>query len=81
MKLEHSDDDSTYSNVALADVLGPSSVSSGVVASSTTDQTFLEVGYVGGKRYIRVTLVPTGLSNGGPVAAWVVKGHPRHAPQ
>ena len=84
--LEHADDDGTgspgtYANVALADVLGPASVTAGIVASTTTDQAFLEVGYVGGRRFIRVTLIPTGLTNGGPVAAWVVKGSPRHAPQ
>ena len=84
--LEHADDDGTgspgtYAAVALADVLGPSAVTAGIVATSTTDSGFLEVGYVGGKRFIRVTLVPTGLTNGGPVAAWVVKGDARHAPQ
>jgi len=46
-----------------------------------TDNEFFEVGYVGGKRYVRPTLVRTGLTNGGPVAAWVVKGNPRHGPQ
>ncbi len=86
VKLEHADDDGTgapgaYANVALADVLGPTSVGSGVVASTTTDQNVLAVGYVGDKRFVRVTLVPTGLTNGGPVSAWVAKGHPRHAPQ
>ena len=81
MQLEHSDDDSTFTDVALADVLGPSSVSGGLVAVTTGDNAFFEVGYVGGKRYVRPTLIPTGLTNGGPVAAWVVKGHPRHAPQ
>ncbi|MFQ6018231.1 MAG: hypothetical protein ACE5KF_08535 [Kiloniellaceae bacterium] len=86
VKLEHADDDGTgapgtYANVALADVLGPTSVTGGIVASSTTDNKVLEVGYIGDKRFIRVTLVPTGLTNGGPVSALVVKGHPRHAPQ
>ena len=81
VQLQHSDDNSTFTNVALADVLGPSSVSGGIVASSTTDNTILEVGYVGGKRYIKVIVIPTGLTNGGPVAAWVTKGNPRHAPQ
>ena len=86
MLLEHADDDGTgspgtYANVALRDVLGPSAVTAGIVATSTTDNGFLEVGYVGGKRFIRATLVPTGLTNGGPVAAWVVKGNARHAPK
>ncbi len=85
VKLEHADDDGTgspgaYADVALADVLGPASVSAGVVASSTTDNRVIEVGYLGEKRFARVTLVPTGLTNGGPVAALVVKGNPRHGP-
>ncbi len=86
VKLEHADDDGTgspgaYANVAAADVLGPASVTGGIVASTTGDNAFLEVGYLGDKRFLRVTLVPTGLTNGGPVAAWVAKGRPRHAPQ
>ena len=79
--LEHSDDDSTYTNVVLADVLGPTSVTNGVVLTTTTDGQILDVGYVAEKRYIRVTLQPTGLSNGGTICAWVTKGHPRHGPQ
>ncbi len=86
MKLEHADDDGTgapgaYANVGLAEVIGPSAVTGGIVASTTTDGNFLEVGYLGGKRFLRVTLVPTALTNGGPVSAWVAKGSPRHAPQ
>ena len=81
VRLEHSDNDSTYTDVTVTDVLGPSAVSGGFVSETTTDTEIIEVGYVGGKRYIRVSLIPTGLTNGGPVAAWVVKGNPRHAPQ
>ncbi len=85
IKLEHADDDGTgaagaYANVALADVIGPTSVSSGVVASPTTDAAVARFGYVGGKRFIKVTLTPTGLTNGGPVGVWVEKSRPRHAP-
>ena len=80
-QLEHSDDDVTYADVALADVIGPASVSGGIVSSVTTDAAPVEVGYLGEKRYIRLTLKPTGLTNGGAIAALVIKGHPRHAPQ
>ena len=74
-KLEHSDDNSSYSNVSETDVVGASqTVSSGVFATKTTDLTPTEVGYVGGKRYIRLTATPTGLSTGGPIGAWVLKG-------
>ncbi len=81
VQLEDSDDNSTFADVTLVDVIGPSSVTSGIVATTTTDANPLEVGYVGDKRYIRVTLKPTGLTNGGPITAFVIKGHPRHAPQ
>ncbi len=80
MELEDSDDDVTYTDVTLADVVGPSSVTSGIVASSTTDQTTMKCGYVGDKRYIRVRLLSTTLTNGGPVSAMVIKGNDRHAP-
>ena len=70
VKLEHADDDGTgspgaYANVGLADVLGPVAVTNGIVASTTGDNAFLEVGYLGDKRFLRVTLVPTALTNGG----------------
>ena len=81
MLLEHSDDDVTFTNVALADVIGPTAVTAGIVLTTTGDQQILDVGYIGDKRYLRVSLIPLGLTNGGPVAAWVTKGHPRHAPK
>ena len=85
VKPEHADDGTgspgAYANVGLADVLGPTGVTGGIVAATTGDNAFLEVGYLGDKRFLRVTLVPTGLTNGGPVAAWVAKGRPRHAPK
>ena len=85
IKLEHADDDGTgaagtYSDVVLADVIGPSSVSAGVIATPTTDAAPVRAGYVGGKRFLRVTLTPTGLTNGGPVGCWLLKGKPLHAP-
>ena len=85
VKLEHADDDGTgspgaYADVALADVVGPASVTAGVVATVTSDLAATGVGYVGDKRFIRVTLTPTGLTNGGPAGVIVNKGHARHAP-
>ncbi len=81
LKLEDSDDGSTFENVTLVDVIGPTSVSSGIVATISTDQAVgLRVGYRGGKRYLKVTLIPTGLSNGGTICAVVEKGNYRHNP-
>jgi len=85
IKLEHADDNGsgapgTFTDATAADVTGVTSVSAGVVATATSDVVPTSFGYVGDKRYIRVTLTPTGLTNGGPVGVIVNKGHPRHAP-
>jgi hypothetical protein len=85
VKLEHADDDGSsapgaYVDATEADVVGPASVSAGVVASTSSDLVPIRFGYVGGKRFIRVTLTPTDLSVGGPVGIWVEKAHARHAP-
>ena len=38
------------------------------------------VGYVGGKRYVRVVLAKTGThSNGTPLGAMIVRGHARNS--
>ena len=85
IKLEHADDDGMgmpggYAEVALSDVLGPASVTAGVVSTVTSDLAPVAVGYVGGRRFLRVTLTPTALTNGGPAGCWLLKGRPRHAP-
>tara|TARA_R100000655_G_scaffold77938_1_gene117280 strand:- start:14150 stop:14599 length:450 start_codon:yes stop_codon:yes gene_type:complete len=82
-KLEESSDDSSYSAVT-----SQSSVTDGTVDSSGIFLTLdangetpqvMSIGYVGGARYVRVVADFTGThSNGTPVAASVIKGHPRH---
>lgn len=84
VKLEHADDDGSgspgsFSEVALADVVGPSSVASGVVATLSESNTGIQqVSYRGDKRWIKVTLTPAGLGSGGPIGVQVIKGHGRH---
>ena len=85
IKLEHADDDGSgapgsYADVVLADVIGAASVSAGVVASVTNDASPVRFGYVGDKRFVRITLTPNALTNGGPVGCWILKGSARHAP-
>ena len=63
-----------------SDVTGAGTVTAGVVATVVSDLVPTSFGYVGGKRFLRVTLTPTGLTNGGPVGVLINKGHPRHAP-
>jgi len=85
VKVEHADDagggvPGVYAAVVAADVTGTASVVAGVVATVTSDLVPASVGYVGDKRFVRVTLTPTGLTVGGPAGIIVNKGHPRHAP-
>ena len=81
--LEDSDDDSTYAAVTSALSVTEGSVdSSGVFltldADAETPQA-MTIGYVGGKRYVRVTADFSGThGTGTPIAAVVVKGAARH---
>ena len=82
-KLEDSDDDSTYAAVT-SGIIDASADASGIFltldANGETPQVSW-VGYTGGKQYVRVVADFTGThSNGTPIAASVIKGHPIHAP-
>ncbi|MFZ5762840.1 MAG: hypothetical protein ACOY8P_07950 [Thermodesulfobacteriota bacterium] len=71
-KLQESDDNSTFTDVAAADQLG-------TLAALASD-TVQTVGYKGGKRYIRGVVTVAGATTGGIYAAMVIKGHPDLAP-
>lgn len=73
-KLQESDDNSTFTDVAAADQSGTLAA---LVAS--TNQ---EVGYLGRKRYVRAVITVTGSpSTGGVYAALVVRGGAKTLPQ
>ena len=84
-QIEHSDDDSTYTDVtANTDVTGGTVDSSGtfqtIDANSEMGKTY-GIGYVGGKRYIRVVIDVVGThSNGSIYGAVVAKGTPLSGP-
>lgn len=87
VSLEHSDDNSTFTDCAQADIIDGTIASGGIflkldgTAGGDPDTAGLiyRVGYVGGKRYVRVVLAKTGThTNGTPLGAMVVKGHARH---
>lgn len=87
LKLEHADDDGTgvagsYSNVAAADVLGvtPTSGICFTVDDPAEDETVLVLGYVGGKRFLKVTIAETGSTSGLPQSVLLIKGDPENAP-
>lgn len=88
LKIEHADDDGTgspasYAACADTDVLGFTGLASGVfktIDADTKDKKAYPIGYVGGKRFVKVTATPASLSTGGPVGILSLKGHPAQAP-
>ncbi|MBI1215675.1 MAG: hypothetical protein GC185_07645 [Alphaproteobacteria bacterium] len=89
LKIEHADDDGAGAPGSFAactdeDVLNFTGLdASGIFESVDADakaQKRYVVGYRGGKRFIKVTATPTGLSSGGPVAMACLTGAPHEAP-
>lgn len=83
-KLTHSDDDSTYAAVDVDDVQGLDSVGTGGIIHDLTaahaSATVTEVGYVGGKRYLKLLADFSGThGTATPVSAVVIKGRPAQA--
>ena len=88
ISLEHSDDNSTFTDVTQADIVDGTISSGGIwlkldgTAGGNPDTAgeIYRVGYIGGKRYIRGVLAKTGThSNGTPISLFVVKGNARHS--
>lgn len=78
--LTHSDDDSTYTNVTAADLVGVASVTSGIVRSliaAHAAASATEIGYIGRKRYLKLLADFSGTHGvGTPIAAIVVTDNP-----
>ena len=75
-ELQESDDNSTFTAVANADLIGTEPV-----ITTSNDVAVYELGYLGSKRYIRVAI--TAVSGTSPTllcSACVVRGKPRYAP-
>jgi len=88
ISLEHSDDNSTFSDVTQSDITNGTIASGGIwlkldgTSGGDPDTTGLvtQVGYIGGKRYIRGVIAKTGThSNGTPIGLLVVKGNALHS--
>jgi hypothetical protein len=82
--LTHSDDDSSYTNVVTADMLGVT-VTSGVILTvdGETGQVAnrsYKFGYIGNKRYIKILGGETGTLPLTPVSVITIKGNLRDAP-
>lgn len=79
LKLQHSDDDSNYSDVTTADLNNSSA--SVVVNSSSLDETAYSFGYQGAKRYLKAVATPTGThTNGTPIGIVAMRSIAGYSP-
>lgn len=81
LEVEESDDNSTWTDVADADlhnsVSGNNTGTFGVIDAAAEDDAVYVTGYKGNKRYVRVVANLTGThTNGIPVGVVAVQGHP-----
>lgn len=83
-KLTHSDDNSTYANVADSDMIGVTGITSGIIKSlvaAHATATAYRFGYRGGKRYIKLLADFSGThGTGTALSATMILGRPRSGP-
>lgn len=87
LTVTHADDDGTgvagdYANVAAADVQGatPSSGVCFTLDDPAEDDTVYKLGYIGGKRFVKLLITEVGTTTGMPTALLAVKSHLRDVP-
>ncbi len=51
-----------------------------VAFADSDDDTVKKIGYIGGKRFVRMTLVSASTSTGGTIGCLAIQGHPYIAP-
>lgn len=73
--VEHSDDNSSWAAVSGSDLQGTAPA-----IAAANDDTFYELGYLGGKRYIRVKSTVASATSGGTYGALVILGDPKSSP-
>lgn len=74
--LQESDDNSTFTDVDAADIVGADAALFALIDEAGKDQALYNVGYIGNKRYVRVFADFTGThTNGLPLGAQALKGH------
>ena len=70
----------TYANVADIDLDGITQ-SAGIVATFDEDNTDEVIfGYVGARRFVRITVTPAGLGSGGPIGVWEINDRAHLSP-
>lgn len=79
LKLQHSDNDSSYSDVAAGDIsAGAATI---VLNATSLDKAAYSFGYMGAKRYVQAVATPTGtMSSGTPMGIVALKGNPAYRP-
>ena len=81
-KLQDSDDDATWTGVAVDDALGIAVDADGifyVADKAAAAPEVIAIGYTNTKRYLRVVVEVKGAQGTGtPISALIVRGHPKH---
>lgn len=77
--VEDGDDSALGDNAAVADgyLLGTEAAAS---FTFTNDDAVRKIGYIGPKRYVRMTITPANNSGSAPISVVAVQGHPKVAP-
>jgi hypothetical protein len=70
--LQDSDDGSSWAAAANDTIVGQAT--SSVAIAATADDTIVEMGYTGPKRYLRASVVTSGATSGGTLGAVIVLG-------
>ncbi len=79
LKLQHSDDDSVYTDTALTDLNNTSLTY--VLNATTLDKTTYLFGYQGAKRYLKGVATPTGThTNGTPIGILAMRSSAAYRP-
>ncbi len=79
LKLTESDDNTTYTDVGVADMHNDAATV--VIDAPAEDTLAVSFGYKGGKRYLKAVATATGThTNGTPMAMLAVLGHAAQAP-
>lgn len=76
-EVSESDDNITFTAVADDFLIG---TEANAVLVATDDNKVKTIGYVGKKRYVKLTITSTGVTSGGTLGASVILGHPISAP-
>lgn len=75
--ISDSDDGSTFTAVADDFLIGTEAEAA---FAATDDNAIKTIGYVGGKQYVKLSIVSASTSSGGTIGAQALLGHSSHAP-